>query len=131
MRLSNREKEVIHTAALEAFGAEARVRLFGSRLDDAARGALFRADSTQKRAAEDRCAGGVAGRPALGGAPSGASIQCQQAAWVPHQPHAGHRPEREYGRGRDVLDNLAVAERLGWVDNAVEWLTARELRNRG
>ncbi len=29
-----------------------------------------------------------------------------------------------------VLDNLAVAERLGWVDNAAEWLTARELRNR-
>ncbi len=29
-----------------------------------------------------------------------------------------------------ALDNLAVAERLGWVDNAAEWLTARELRNR-
>ncbi len=38
MRLSNREKEIIQTAAIEAFGSEARVRLFGSRLDDIARG---------------------------------------------------------------------------------------------
>lgn len=29
-----------------------------------------------------------------------------------------------------TLDNLAAAERLGWIDNAEEWLTARELRNR-
>ncbi len=38
MRLSNREKKIIQTAAVEAFGSETRVRLFGSRLDDVARG---------------------------------------------------------------------------------------------
>jgi uncharacterized protein with HEPN domain len=29
-----------------------------------------------------------------------------------------------------MLDNLARAERLGWLASVTEWLTARELRNR-
>jgi uncharacterized protein len=38
MRLSDREKEIIRSAAREAFGSSARVLVFGSRLDDSARG---------------------------------------------------------------------------------------------
>lgn len=38
MRLTDEEIEAIRTATREAFGADAVVRLFGSRLDDRARG---------------------------------------------------------------------------------------------
>lgn len=38
MRLNSRERAAIHDAVRETFGPEARVRLFGSRLDDSARG---------------------------------------------------------------------------------------------
>lgn len=38
MRLSSRERATIHETVREAFGQEACVRLFGSRLDDSARG---------------------------------------------------------------------------------------------
>lgn len=38
MRLSEHQRSVIREAAAEVFGRAARVRLFGSRLDDAARG---------------------------------------------------------------------------------------------
>lgn len=38
MRLSDREVSAIKAAASEAFGPDATVRLFGSRVDDAARG---------------------------------------------------------------------------------------------
>ncbi len=38
MRLTERQKQVIHAAAAEIFGPEATVRLFGSRLDDRAKG---------------------------------------------------------------------------------------------
>lgn len=38
MRLSAEERAAIRAAATEAFGPEARLRLFGSRVDDAARG---------------------------------------------------------------------------------------------
>ena len=38
MRLSDRERHIIRTAAAEVFGPEARVLLFGSRVDDARRG---------------------------------------------------------------------------------------------
>jgi len=38
MRLNPDEREAIHEAVRQAFGAEARVRLFGSRLNDLARG---------------------------------------------------------------------------------------------
>lgn len=38
MRLSQREVDAIKIAAVEAFGADATVRLFGSRVDDAACG---------------------------------------------------------------------------------------------
>jgi predicted nucleotidyltransferase len=38
MRLSEHQRAVIRDAAAEVFGPDARVRLFGSRLDDQARG---------------------------------------------------------------------------------------------
>ncbi|MDY7116701.1 nucleotidyltransferase domain-containing protein [Halomonas sp. SSL-5] len=38
MRLNQHEIDVIKTAAAEIFGKEVEVRLFGSRVDDAARG---------------------------------------------------------------------------------------------
>ena len=38
MRLSDRQRTIIRTAVAENFGADANVWLFGSRLDDAARG---------------------------------------------------------------------------------------------
>ena len=38
MRLNEREKKIIRDAVTETFGSAARVRLFGSRVDDAARG---------------------------------------------------------------------------------------------
>ena len=38
MRLSNETRETIRTTVREVFGEEARVLLFGSRTDDAARG---------------------------------------------------------------------------------------------
>lgn len=38
MRLSGREVEAIRAAAREAFGADAVVRVFGSRVDDTRRG---------------------------------------------------------------------------------------------
>lgn len=38
MRLSERERQVIRAKVAELFGPEARVRLFGSRVDDSARG---------------------------------------------------------------------------------------------
>lgn len=38
MRLSDQQRSIIHTAVTENFGAGASVWLFGSRVDDAARG---------------------------------------------------------------------------------------------
>lgn len=38
MRLSPQSQAIIHQAVLQRFGDQAQVRLFGSRLDDAARG---------------------------------------------------------------------------------------------
>ncbi len=38
MRLSKREREIIRTAVRESFGADARVLLYGSRVDDTRRG---------------------------------------------------------------------------------------------
>ena len=38
MRLSPSQAQIIHNLALEVAGSHAQVRLFGSRLDDAARG---------------------------------------------------------------------------------------------
>ncbi|MBT8420813.1 MAG: nucleotidyltransferase domain-containing protein [Gammaproteobacteria bacterium] len=38
MRLTERQKKTIHDAALQTFGPEAVVRLFGSRLDDHKKG---------------------------------------------------------------------------------------------
>lgn len=38
MRLNEHQRGTIHETALEAFGPEATVRLFGSRVDDQARG---------------------------------------------------------------------------------------------
>ncbi|GAB6111218.1 nucleotidyltransferase domain-containing protein [Desulfomicrobium salsuginis] len=38
MRLGGRERHIIRNAAEEVFGSEARVLLFGSRVDDARRG---------------------------------------------------------------------------------------------
>ena len=38
MRLGDRERHIIRTAAAEVFGPEARVMLFGSRADDTRRG---------------------------------------------------------------------------------------------
>ncbi len=38
MRLSPKSREIIRETTLEVFGAEARVRLFGSRTDDSLRG---------------------------------------------------------------------------------------------
>ena len=38
MRLTHREREVIRRAALDCFGQSAKVRLFGSRANDGARG---------------------------------------------------------------------------------------------
>ncbi|ADC72309.1 conserved hypothetical protein [Thioalkalivibrio sp. K90mix] len=38
MRLTNEQRQIIHDTALEAFGPGASVRLFGSRVDERARG---------------------------------------------------------------------------------------------
>lgn len=38
MRLTERQRQVIHDAAVQVFGPEAKVRLFGSRLDDRLKG---------------------------------------------------------------------------------------------
>jgi predicted nucleotidyltransferase len=38
VRLGDRERGIIRTAAAEVFGSEAKVMLFGSRVDDARRG---------------------------------------------------------------------------------------------
>lgn len=41
MRLTQRQRDVIQQAARRTFGPDARVKLFGSRLDDRARGGDF------------------------------------------------------------------------------------------
>lgn len=38
MRLTERQRQIIYSAALQVFGSEAKVRLFGSRLDDTKQG---------------------------------------------------------------------------------------------
>lgn len=112
MRLSEQQCSVIRTAVAENFGVDANVWLFGSRLDDTARGGdidlYIEADTDDADAI--------------------VNAKLQDAMGAKLFP-AVLELTKEQGNYQAFLDKLNRLEKIGAIESADQWLILREMRN--